>query len=93
MVRRPKESDQMKPKYTLKTMKHLSPSVMVWGCFSYNALGNLHFLPNNTTINGVWYLSMLQDKIPTAMEDLNTSIIMQDGEPCHTSKIVKNGLH
>jgi transposase len=92
MVRRPKGSDRMNPKYTLKTMKH-PPSVMVWGCFSYNGVGNIHFLPKNTTMNGVRYLSMLQNKIPTAMEDLNTSIFMQDGAPCHTSKIVKNWLH
>ena len=60
IVRRPKGSDRMNPKYTTKTMKH-PPSHMVWGCFGYKGLDNIYFLP----MNGESYLRMLQNILPT----------------------------
>ena len=40
LVRRPCGTSPYNPAYTVKTIKH-SPSVMVWGCFSWGCLGAL----------------------------------------------------
>lgn len=88
-IRCPKESGRLNQKHILKTMKHFS-SPIVWGCFSYIWISNMHFLPNKTVMNSVRYVRMLQNKYPTAMKDLNASIFMQEGVPSHNLKSVKN---
>lgn len=86
-VRRP-SGTRYDSAYTVKTVKH-SPSVMVWGCFSGKAgRGGLFFLPRNVTMNGERYMSVLDDHLLSFYEIHGTSIFMQDGAPCHTSKKV-----
>lgn len=43
-VRRPPNTE-FKPKYTLKTVKHGSSSIMIWGCFSYYGVGTIYRTP------------------------------------------------
>lgn len=86
-VRVPIGQSPLNPKYTTKTIKH-SPSVMVWGCFSYNGRGSLYFLPKGKTMNAKLYLEMLQAKLPAFMNILQCSTFMQDSAPCHTAKVV-----
>ena len=89
-VRRPvgKRFDE---KYISATMKHL-PSQMIWGAMSKNGTAGLYFLTPGTTINGSKYVDLLKSKLLLHMSVHNTLIFMQDGAPCHRSKIVKKFL-
>ena len=89
-VRRPVEK-RFDEKYTSATMKH-SPSQMIWGAMSKNGTAGLYFLTPGTTMNGSKYVDLLKTKLLLHMSVHNTSIFMQDGAPCHRSKIVKKIL-
>ena len=78
-------------KYTSATMKH-PPSQMIWGAMSKNGTAGLYFLTPGTTMNGSKYVDLLKSKLLLHMSVRNTSIFMQDGAPCHRSKIVKKFL-
>ena len=84
-VRRPvgKRFDE---KYTSATMKH-PPSQMIWSAMSKNGAAGLYFLTSGTTMNGSKYVDLLKSKLLLHMSVHNTSIFMQDGTPCHHSKI------
>ena len=75
----------------LPKVKH-SPSVMAWGCMSAQGRGTLWFLPKNETMKSNNYLTVLQEKLPKWMPQLNCSIFQQDGAPAHTGKAVKAWL-
>ena len=49
----------------------------------------LCFLPPRTTMNGEKYLNLLRSKLKLLMTVRNCQIFMQDGAPCHQSKLVK----
>ncbi len=87
-VRRPLGVDRYDPQYTVKTVKH-PDSVMVWGCFSYFGVGNLVFFEKGVTVNSERYLELLYDNLEECYEKCNAETFMQDGAPCHTSKVVK----
>ena len=89
-VRRP-VSTRFEDRYTVATMKH-PPSVMIWGAMSSNGTAGLFFLPKGTTMNGVRYLEMLQEKLQLHMVFHKCTTFMQDGAPCHRSKIVSKFL-
>ena len=72
-------------------MKH-PPSQMIWGAMSKNRTAGLYFLTLGTTMNGSKYVDLLKTKLLLHMSVHNTSIFMQDGAPCHRSKIVKTFL-
>ena len=78
-------------KYTVSTMKH-APSQMIWGAMSQLGIGGLFFLPSETTMNGEKYVQLLSDKLQLHMQVHRCNIFMQDGAPCHRSKLVKNFL-
>jgi transposase len=91
-VRRNKAMSRYKHKVVLKTVKH-SASVMVWGCFSgKRGRGGLYFLPKNCTMNGERYKKVLADHLLPFMRIHGTTVFLQDGAPCHKSKIVMNFL-
>ena len=89
-VRRPtgKLFDQ---RYTIPTVKH-PPSQMVWGAIPKNGVAALSFLPPGTTVNGPKYVQMLSEKLKLHLQVHNCQIFMQDGAPCHRSKVAKNFL-
>jgi transposase len=89
-VRRP-VNKRYDVRYTQPTVKH-SPSIMVWGSFSGAGKGNLHFLPKGVRMNAALYCEMLHSQLPPAMERLGSTILQQDGAPCHTAKATKNWL-
>ena len=89
-VRRP-VGKRFHPKYTIPTMKH-PPSQMIWGAMSKNGTAGLYFLTPGTTMNGSKYVELLKNKLLVHMNVHNTIIFMQDGAPCHRSKIVKKFL-
>ncbi|CAM1330816.1 Uncharacterised protein at_DN1629 [Pycnogonum litorale] len=74
-----------------KHMKH-PPSVMIWGGISVNGTAGLFFLPSGTTMNGQKYVDLLKNKLELHMAIHKCKIIMQDGAPCHRSKIVTQFL-
>ena len=78
-------------RYTVQTMKH-PPSVMIWGVMSFTETAGPFFLPNGTTMNGQKYVDLLKDKLELHMNVHNCKIFMQDGAPCHRSKIVSEFL-
>ena len=78
-------------RYTTQTMKH-PPSVMIWDGMSVNETAELFFLPPQTTMNGQKYIDLLKDKLELHMAIHKCKILMQDGAPCHRSKIVTQFL-
>lgn len=56
---------QVNKTYELKnlsgTVKHGGPSVMIWGCMSYNGVGNMEVI--ETTMNKEGYLSILKNHL------------------------------
>ena len=72
-------------------MKH-PPSQMVSGVMSRNGVAALSFLPPGTTMNGPKYMQMLSEKLKLHLQVHNCQIFMQDGAPCHCSKVAKNFL-
>jgi len=88
-VRRPLGSNRFDKRYTRKVVKYPSKT-MVWGCFSMKGRGGLAFLPPKTTMNGVRYLTILEDHMVPFMMRHKTSIFMQDGAPAHRVRPVKD---
>ena len=85
-LRRP-PGTQYSEKYTQETAKH-PPSVMVWGVISIKGIAGLFFLKPGTTINDQRYLNLMKKKLQLHMWVHDCTIFMQDGDPCHCSKIV-----
>ena len=91
-VRRPKTMSRYLQRYTVATVKH-SASVMVWGCFSgKKGRGGLYFLPTNQTMNGQRYKEVLDSHLLPFMRIHNCRFFLQDGAPCHKSKVVMESL-
>ena len=89
-MRRP-PSKRYDDKYMVSTMKH-PPSQMIWGAMSQHGIGGLFFLPSGTTMNGEKCGQLLSDKLQLHMQVHRCNIFMQDGAPCHRSKLVTNFL-
>ena len=62
---------------------------MVWGCFSYNGVGKLHFIEE--TMDAAYYCNLLSLNLQDSClkMGLNDYIFMQDNDPKHTSKLAK----
>ena len=90
LVRLPRGTRFMQ-KYTFSTMKH-PPNQVIWGAISENGVAGLFFLPHGTTMNGPRYVELLEEKpkIHTAVH--NCTVFMQDGAPCHRSKVATTFL-
>ena len=52
----------------------------------------LSFLPPGTTMNEPKYVQMLSEKLKLHLQVYNCQTFMQDGAPCHRSKVAKNFL-
>ena len=87
-MRRPSGVSRYLQRFTIKTVKHPA-SVMVWGCFSGNkGRGALYFLPQNTTMNSERYCrDVLEAKVFPWMEMHGCRYFLQDGAPCHKSRL------
>jgi hypothetical protein len=90
-VRRISGISRYKQQY-IPTVKH-SASVMVWGCFSgKRRRGGLYFLPKNCTMNGERYKTVLENHLLPFMRIHGAKFFLQEGAPCHTSKLVMKRL-
>ena len=63
---------------------------MIWGTMSRNGVAALSFLPPGTTMNEPKYVRMLSKKLKLHLHVHNCQIFMQDGTPCHSSKVAEN---
>ncbi len=90
-VQRPKTVSRYKHQYTIPMVKH-SASVMVWACFGgSHRIGGLYFLPINQRMNGDRYLKVLQHHLLPLMKIHKSTWFLQDGAPCHSSKLLMGG--
>lgn len=66
---------------------------MVWGCFSYTGVGDLHRIKGTLEQKG--YHSILSRHcIPSGTRLIGRGFVMQqDNNPKHTSKLCSNYLH
>jgi transposase len=68
--------------------------VMVWGCITYNGVGQLAFI--DSTMNASLFVRVLSACIPLTCcvhdLDLGSIILQQDNDPKHTSRIAKEYL-
>ena len=65
---------------------------MIWGVMSSNGTAGIFFLPTGTTMNGVRYPKMLEDKLEIHMAIHECNMFIQDGAPCHSSTLVSDLL-
>ena len=65
---------------------------MIWGAISEHAVAEISFLPPGTTMNGSRYIELLAEKLEIHMAVHNYTIYMQDGAPCHRSKVARTFL-
>ena len=85
--RRAVGSDRLDPRYTRKTVKH-PLKIMAWGSFSWRGRGGLEFLAKGEMMNGPRYLMILENKLEFFLRQHCCSHFLQDGAPCHRSKVV-----
>ena len=63
---------------------------MVWGCFSYNGVGNLAFIDGKMT--GESYVNILKEHLFQSANKCKLRrrfIFQQDNDPKHTSKVAQ----
>lgn len=87
-VRRP-INQRFNPLYVTPTVKHGGGSVLLWGCFSLNGLGPVHFIDG--IMDRFMYRDILQNvMMPYADWEMPLRFIFQqDNDPKHTSNLVK----
>jgi transposase len=86
-IRRPPNT-RFDPKYQLPTIKHGGGNVMVWGCFSRDSIGPIHWIKG--IMDGCMYKDIIKDHmLPHAKNKMPRGwIFQQDNDPKHTSKVV-----
>jgi len=84
--------EALNPRFVCPTVKHGGGSVMVWGCFSYQGVGELVFIKN--TMCATDYVSILSRSLPDSVRKMKLKrfIFQQDNDPKHTSGIVTRYL-
>ena len=78
-------------KNCVPTIKHGGGSIMVWGCFSYNGVGKLHFIDG--TMDRFQYKRILVENLEASREMLDLMddfTFQQDNDPKHKSQYVQD---
>lgn len=86
--RKPNTSLQIK---NLKpTVKHGGGHIMIWGCMSFNGVGEMAFIQGN--MNAIQYISILRDNLFNSAVKLGIAdsyYFQQDNDPKHTAYITR----
>lgn len=88
-----KPNTELQSKHTKKTVKHGGGSVMVWGCFSANGVGNLVFVER--IMDQYVYIDILKKNLQASADKMgmfNNFYFQQDNDPKHTARTVKTWL-
>lgn len=87
-VRRPPNMEY-NPRFTTKTVKHGGAKVMVWGSFSYGAVGPIYLIEG--IMDQKVYVRILEEvMLPYATWNMPLKLIFQqDNDPKHTSTSAK----
>jgi len=90
-VRR-KPGERLMDQCVMPTVKHGGGSVMVWGCFGNNKMGNVFKI--NGILKSEQYKSILvHHAVPIGLALIGQNFVFQqDNDPKHTSKICKTYL-
>lgn len=83
-----KQGECFKSTVITPTVKHGGGSVCVWGCFSANGVGNLHFIDGILT--GAGYVNILEQNLQDSILKMNIHgdyIFQQDNDPKHKCKL------
>lgn len=85
-----KVGEALLDRHTTKTVKFGGGSIMVWGCFSWYGVGNLHRIDG--IMDARQYIRILSTNLPQSVEKMGISeqyIFQQDNDPKHTAGITK----
>lgn len=82
--------ERYKDQYLEKTVKYNGGNIMVWGCFSKNGVGKLHFIEG--LMDSVEYVNILANNLKHSAELLGHEnwVFQQDNDPKHTSNRAKS---
>lgn len=96
IVHPPEHSQERSDVQRIPTNVHPSTQTNLWsiqlawwygGAFrSANGCGGLYFLPKDVSMNGKWYLEVLQDHMLLSYEVHGGDLSLQDNAPCHKAK-------
>ena len=76
----------------MSTVKDGGGSIMVWGCFSFDGVGNIHRIQGKLDQNG-YHSILVRQALPSGKSLIGHGFIMeQDNDPKHTSKKCKDYL-
>lgn len=88
-----KPNKEFLPQNVNSTLKHGGGSLMVWGCMAADGVGCLRFIEG--TMDKTVYIEILKDSYLPSVEKLEleeNGIFIQDNDPKHSSKIVREWL-
>lgn len=88
-----KPNAALEPQNINPTVKHGGGSVMVWGCMAANGVGKLRIIDG--IMDKAMYIGILKDSYLPSVEMLDLgegAIFLQDNDPKHSSKVVKEWL-
>jgi transposase len=86
-----KVGEELNPKCMKGTVKHGGGNVKVWGCFSYDGVGELVFIDGIMT--SLVYRNILEENLQKSAKKLfkrKKWIYQQDNDPKHTSHVMRN---
>ncbi|CAK9820308.1 Transposable element Tcb1 transposase [Anthophora plagiata] len=85
-----KTGEELEDRHLQKTVKHGGGNIMVWGCFSWEAVGQLIKIDGIMTADT--YIDILRENLEVSLTQLgleNSFILQQDNDPKHTAKKTK----
>ena len=84
-----RKREHLNEKYMTPTVKFFGGKIFLWGCFSFNGVGNLNFIEG--TMDKYQYVDILSNNIASLAEKmgLNEYIFQQVNDPKHASAYAK----